>query len=35
MKSTELSKYVWNLTEEGILPTIKWRIVRKVYSQTV
>ena len=28
--STELSKYVWTLKDEGKVPIVKWRIVKKV-----
>ena len=31
-KCTELSKYVWSLQSHGIIPNIKWRIVKKVNS---
>ena len=31
-KCTELSKYVWSLQSQGIIPNIRWRIVKKVYS---
>ena len=27
-----LSKYVWSLQSQGIIPNIKWRIVKKVNS---
>ena len=30
MKCNELSKYIWNLKNQGITPIIKWRIVKKV-----
>ena len=33
MKCTELSKYIWNLKNQGITPIVKWRIVKKVYSK--
>ena len=33
-KSTELSKSIWSLTEEGIITTIKSRMARNVYSKT-
>ena len=32
-KSTELSKYVWMLKDEGKNPKINWRIVKKVNSK--
>ena len=32
MKYTELSKYIWNLKNQGIIPIVKWRTVRKVNS---
>ena len=31
-KCTELSKYIWSLKSQGIIPKIKWRIVKKVNS---
>ena len=31
-KSTELSKYIWSLKSQGIIPKIKWGIVKKVNS---
>ena len=31
-KCTELSKIVWSLQSQGIIPNIKWRIVKKVNS---
>jgi len=34
IKSTELSKYIWDLKEAGITPIVKWSIVEKVYSDT-
>ena len=33
-KSTELSKYIWNLKETGINPIVKWSIVEKIYCNT-
>ena len=33
MKCTELSKYIWNLKNQGITPIVKWRIVQKVNSK--
>ena len=33
-KSTELSKYIWDLKETGINPIVKWSIVEKIYSNT-
>ena len=30
MKCTKLSKYIWNLKNQGITPIVKWRIVKKV-----
>ena len=32
-KSTELSKYVWLLKNEGKNPSIRWRIIKTVHSQ--
>ena len=32
-KYTELSKYIWNLKNQGIIPIVKWRIVKKVNSK--
>ena len=32
--STELSKYVWSLRENNKKPSIKWKIVKIVYSKT-
>ena len=32
--STELSKYVWSLRENNKIPSIKWKIVKIVYSNT-
>ena len=29
-KCTELSKYIWSLKSQGIIPKIKWRIVKKL-----
>ena len=34
IKSTELSKYIWDLKEAGITPIVKWSIVEKIYSDT-
>ena len=31
--STELSKYVWLLRENNKIPSIKWKIVKVVYSK--
>ena len=31
--STELSKYVWSLRENNKIPSIKWKIVKIVYSK--
>ena len=31
-KCTELSKYVWSLQSQVIIPNIKWRIVKKVHN---
>ena len=31
-KCTELSKYIWSLKLQGIIPKIKWKIVKKVSS---
>ena len=33
MKCTELSKHIWNLKNQGIKSTVKWRIVKKVNSK--
>ena len=33
-KTTELSKYIWELKEAGINPIVKWSIVEKIYSNT-
>ena len=33
-KSTELSKYIWELKDKDITPSIKWKIVSKVISKT-
>ena len=33
MKCTELSKHNWNLKNQGITSTVKWRIVKKVNSK--
>ena len=33
MKFTELSKYIWNLKNQGITPIVEWRIVKKVNSE--
>ena len=33
MKCTELSKYIWNLKNQGITPLVKWRFVKKVNSK--
>ena len=33
VKCNELSKYIWNLKNQGIPPIIKWRIVKKVNSK--
>ena len=29
---TELSKYIWYLTDNGIVPTIKWSIVKRTHT---
>ena len=29
IKCTKLSKYIWNLKNQGITPIVKWRIVKK------
>ena len=34
IKSTELSKYIWDLKEARITPIVKWSIVEKIYSDT-
>ena len=31
--STELSKYIWSLREDDKIPSIKWKIVKIVYSK--
>ena len=31
--STELSKYIWSLRENNKIPSIKWKIVKIVYSK--
>ena len=31
--STELSTYVWSLRENNKIPSIKWKIVKVVYSK--
>ena len=31
-KCTELSKYVWSLQSQGIIPNIKWRIVEVLFQ---
>ena len=31
--STELSKYVWSLRENNKIPSIKWKIIKIVYSK--
>ena len=31
--STELSKFVWSLRENNKIPSIKWKIVKIVYSK--
>ena len=33
-KSTELSKYIWDLKDRGINPIVKWSIVEKIHSNT-
>ena len=33
IKSTELSKYVWSLKDEGKNPTIRWRIIKTIRSK--
>ena len=33
MKCTELSKYIWNLKNQGIAPIVKWEIVQKFNSK--
>ena len=33
-KSTELSKYIWSLTEDQMMSRIRWSIVEKVYGRT-
>ena len=33
-KSTELSKYIWDLKETGTNPIVKWSVVEKIYSNT-
>ena len=34
VKSTELSKYVWSLKDEGKNPTIRWRIIKTIRSKS-
>ena len=31
---TELSKYVWSLKNKNKIPTIKWKILKVIYSKT-
>ena len=31
--STELSKYVWSLKENDMMPSIKWKIVKIIYGK--
>ena len=33
-KSTELSKYIWDLKDSGINPIVKWSILEKIYTNT-
>ena len=33
-KSTELSRYLWNLKETGINPIVRWSVVDKIYCST-
>ena len=33
MKCTKLSNYIWSLKNQGIIPTIKWRIAKKINSK--
>ena len=33
-KSTELSKYIWDLSETGANQIVKWSIVEKIYCKT-
>ena len=33
-RKTELSKYVWSLKNENKIPTIKWKILKVIYSKT-
>ena len=30
MKCTELSKYIWNLKNQGITSTVKWTVAKKL-----
>ena len=32
-KRTELSKYIWSLKSQGILSTIKWRVIKRTMSK--
>ena len=32
--STELSKYIWKLKDANIAPTVTWKVVAKVFSNT-
>ena len=34
IKSTELSKYVWSLKDEGKNPSMRWRIIKTIRSKT-
>ena len=34
-KSTELSKYIWDLKDKGLNPIVKWSIFEKSYSNTI
>ena len=33
--STELSKYVWSLTNENKTPIINWKILEMIYSKVI
>ena len=32
--STELSKYIWQLKDANIAPTVTWKVVAKVFSDS-
>jgi len=33
-KSTELSKYIWELKDKGMTPTVQWKILKTIRSKT-